>query len=169
MLWISWEHFINVIDRKVKSGEETGGGSTPAVAFRSCIDYFFQMRDFTPFFFLFVFSILAHSPLFACSNKQNKKGNDLRLCAVVWADLPTSLWCAIPLISFQIRHKVKPRLAYIEYQSTWILILDAYKNFLCSVKIALFVSQVSCDCCCSVWIHWLKLITICKLCMQMHI
>lgn len=72
-----------MIDRKVKSGEETGGGSTPAVAFRSCIDYFFQMRDFTPFFFLFVFSILAHSPLFACSNKQNKKGNDLRLCAVV--------------------------------------------------------------------------------------
>lgn len=52
---------------------------------------FFQVRDLTPFFYLFVFSILAHSPLFACSNKQNKKGNDLRLCAVVRADLPSSL------------------------------------------------------------------------------
>lgn len=80
-----------MIDRKVKSEEETGGGTTPAVAFRSGIDCFFQMRDLTPFFFLFVFSILAHSPLFACSNKQNKKGNDLRLCAVVRVDLPSSL------------------------------------------------------------------------------
>lgn len=80
-----------MIDRKVKSEEETGGGTTPAVAFRSSIDCFLQMRDLTPFFFLFVFSILAHSPLFACSNKQNKKGNDLRLCAVVRADLPSSL------------------------------------------------------------------------------
>lgn len=83
-----------MIDRKVKSEEETGGGTTPAVAFRSGIDcfcFFFKMRDLTPFFYLFVFSILAHSPLFACSNKQNKKGNDLRLCAVVRADLPSSL------------------------------------------------------------------------------
>lgn len=61
------------------------------VAVLTVFFFFFKMRDLTPFFYLFVFSILAHSPLFACSNKQNKKGNDLRLCAVVRSDLPSSL------------------------------------------------------------------------------
>lgn len=75
MLWISWEHFINVIDSKVKSEEETGGGTTPAAAFCSGIDwFFFRWEIWLPFsIFLCFLYLLTLLCLLAAINKIRKE------------------------------------------------------------------------------------------------